>query len=502
MATAPITLNGTEALAAAPTDPVARALALNARAAEQPLYRSKREGVPEARHTSWRITPEPVALPASVLSQLAPLGAHLLAFNKAANELYLDSVKGKAPAWVAELLDAGKPEGVVNFQRMNRLKNELPRVIRPDLVVDESGRLVACELDSIPGGLGQTTGMSLDHAALGGQILGGSAGIVDQMMAMLRDAAGQADPYVAIVVSDEAEDYRAELTYLAERLNAAGLRAVALHPKALVYDGEGFLDAPGGQRIDLIYRFFELFDLANVPKAELILYAVKKNQVAMTPPPKAYLEEKLLFALYHHPALRALWKAKLSPEALAALDALLPETWVVDPTPVPPQAGILGLMPNGLPLTDWRQLADLPKKERAFVLKPSGFSSLAWGSKGVAFGHDLSTEDWKAALENAMAAFPKQPYILQRYTKPVRTSLEHYDFAREALRTIEGRMRLCPYYFVVGQEAHLGGALVTVAPPDKLAIHGMVDAVMAPASALPAPPKMTLVEQLAESQAS
>lgn len=504
MATVPLTLAGSEAPLA--LDPVAKALALNARAAEQPLYRSKRDGVPEARHTSWRITPEPVALPAGVLAQLEGLGGHLLAFTKALNELYLDSVKGKVPAWVAELLDAGKPEAVVTFQRMKRLKGELPRVIRPDLVVDESGRLVACELDSVPGGLGQTSGMAADHAALGGQVLGGAEGIVEQMAAMLRDAAGQEDPFVAIVVSDEGEDYRAELTHLAERLRAIGLRAVCMHPKALVYDGEGFLDAPGGTRIDLIYRFFELFDLANVPKAELMMYAYKKQQVAMTPPPKAYMEEKLSFALYHHPALRPWWKANLSAESLAALDSLLPETWVVDPTPVPPQAGILGLMPNGLPLTDWRQLADLPKKERAFVLKPSGFSKLAWGSHGVAFGHDLSAEDWKAALENAMAAFPKQPYILQRYTKPVKMHVDHYDFVREAMRTVEGRMRLCPYYLVVGDEARLGGALVTVAPPDKLAIHGMVDAVMAPASALPAKaPEAALVELLApgpEAQAS
>lgn len=485
MATAPLP----SAQEAAHLDPVARALALNERAAQQPLYRSHREGVPAGRHTSWRISPEPVALPAAVLGELQGLGAHLLAFNRAANELYLDSVKGKAPAWVAELLDAGKPEGVVSFQRMKRLKGELPRVIRPDLVIDEAGRLVAVELDSIPGGIGQTAGMAADHAALGAEVLGGPDGLIEAMAAMLRDASGQADPYVAIVVSDEAEDYRAELEHLATRLQALGLRAVQRHPKALSYEGEALHDGPGGPKIDLIYRFFELFDLVNVPKAELIMYAVKKQQVAMTPPPKAYLEEKLLFALYHHPGLRPWWKAALAPESLAVLDRLLPPTWVVDPSPVPPQAGILGLLPQGLPLTDWRQLAELPKKERAFVLKPSGFSPLAWGSHGVAFGHDLSTEDWRAALEQAMAAFPKQPYLLQRYTKPVRTALRHYDFARQELRGMEGRMRLCPYYFVVGEEARLGGALVTVAPPDKLAIHGMVDAVMAPASAQAASPQ-------------
>ena len=40
-----------------------------------------------------------------------------------------------------------------------------------------------------------------------------------------------------------------------------------------------------------------------------------------------------------------------------------------------------------------------------------------------------------------------------------------------------GRVRLCPYYFVVGNgdqaRAKLGGVLATVCPADKKIIHGM-----------------------------
>jgi hypothetical protein len=41
-------------------------------------------------------------------------------------------------------------------------------------------------------------------------------------------------------------------------------------------------------------------------------------------------------------------------------------------------------------------------------------------------------------------------------------------------------VRLCPYYFVVGEETRLGGILATVAPADKRVIHGMTDAILAP----------------------
>jgi hypothetical protein len=48
------------------------------------------------------------------------------------------------------------------------------------------------------------------------------------------------------------------------------------------------------------------------------------------------------------------------------------------------------------------------------------------------------------------------------------------------IKEMDGRVRLCPYYFVVGDATRLGGILATVAPADKRLIHGMTDAIMAP----------------------
>ena len=47
---------------------------------------------------------------------------------------------------------------------------------------------------------------------------------------------------------------------------------------------------------------------------------------------------------------------------------------------------------------------------------------------------------------------------------------------------MSGRVRVCPYYFVTGEEVVLGGALATICPSDKKIIHGMADAIMAPCS--------------------
>jgi hypothetical protein len=45
---------------------------------------------------------------------------------------------------------------------------------------------------------------------------------------------------------------------------------------------------------------------------------------------------------------------------------------------------------------------------------------------------------------------------------------------------VDGRLRLCPYYFVVAGQTRLSGALATFCPPDKKIIHGMQDAALLP----------------------
>ena len=188
----------------------------------------------------------------------------------------------------------------------------------------------------------------------------------------------------------------------------------------------------------------------------------------------------MLMGLLHHPALRPFWQKQLGEETMSTLEALFPKTWILDPRPVPPHSVIPGLTISGRPLTNWRDLGALGQKERELVVKPSGFSENAWGSRGVSIGHDMSEADWKAVLEESLGAFDHTPHILQEFHTGAKFSVSYYDFETDRVEKMRGRVRIQPYFFVIEDEAVLGGILATVCPADKKLLHGMVDAVVIP----------------------
>jgi hypothetical protein len=437
----------------------------------------------DASRVAWRLSPEPFPLSPETFGAVERLGADLLKFYRSLAAIYQRSARGTAPAFIAEYLDRGKPDSIVKLGRQNRFKGDIPGVIRPDLILTPGG-FIASELDSVPGGMGFVGAMAQAYCELGYDTIGDTEGIVLGLAAMVASASGIEHPTTAIVVSQESDDYRAELTWLAGAMTAKGLgETYVCRPEEIVFTEEAlFVRLPDGEekKIDVLYRNFELFDLLNVPKQDLLLYAARHNRVKMTPPPKAHLEEKLSFALLHHPALAKLWKAELGVETYDRLRAIFPQTWVLDPRPLPPQASIYDLQAAAEPVQNWSQLVPLGKSERDFVVKPSGFSELAWGSRGVKVANDLTKEEWQMALDDALASYDRTPYILQRFHKGKRVQIPFYDRASDAIANLDGRVRLCPYYFVVGDEVRLGGILATIAPSNKRLIHGMADAIMSP----------------------
>ncbi|MEY2429113.1 MAG: hypothetical protein QOJ40_1998, partial [Verrucomicrobiota bacterium] len=317
----------------------------------------------------WRVSPTPFPLGPELAKELESLGRVLLQFYRAVNLLYRKSVEGKQPEWVARWLDLGKPAELIELQRSPAFKNDVPRVIRPDLLLTEQGISVT-ELDSVPGGIGLTAWLNQTYAKLEQTsgpaaadparpvLIGGADGMLRGFASIFDDA-----PAVHIVVSEEAATYRPEMTWVANQLGSSRFNIRDTNFSAFA-DG------------DAVYRFFELFDAANVPNAKQIFELAAARRIHLTPAPKPIFEEKMLFALLWNRNLQSFWRQELGENFSNRLRRLAPYTWMVDPSPLPPQAAI-----PELNLTDWNQLKTLSQKERDLILKVSGFSPHAWGAR-------------------------------------------------------------------------------------------------------------------------
>ena len=156
--------------------------------------------------------------------------------------------------------------------------------LRPDLLLTEEG-FVMTELDSVPGGIGLTAFLNRLYGGEepGSAILGAGDLMVGNFYAALAALRpGTANPLVALVVSDEASTYRPEMEWLAHQLQLRGRRVFCLRPgNVFPLGGALFFDSGGNpERIDIIYRFFELFDLPNIPAARHIFEAWAAGEVA------------------------------------------------------------------------------------------------------------------------------------------------------------------------------------------------------------------------------
>jgi hypothetical protein len=484
----------------------------------QPLFEAK----------SWQLSPEAWPLTREQVAQLEQIGAACLEFHQALETLYLRSVAGKnllrnkplvAP-WVAEYLDRGKPAALVEHARDSRMRGAFPPVLRPDLLLTDDG-FALTELDSVPGGIGLTAFLNRLYAGEvssssyqlpspadstqnpklktpdpepgAGAILGAGDLMIEAFHQSLAARLPQRrSPLIALVVSEEAATYRPEMQWLAGQLQQQGRRVVCLRPENVFpLGGALFFDAEGTpEKIDLIYRFFELFDLGHIGTAPYFLEAWANGEVVIAPPMRPFQEEKLALALFHHHLLQDFWAENLGGRSLKLLRQLIPMSWIMDPAPLPPGAVLDGPRIGGRALADWPQLGLASQKERELIIKISGFHETAWGARSVVLGSDCSREDWQAGIDQALRLAPTNLHVLQEYRKPRRV---HHPLYRPppaggpatgtpamVVTKAEGRLRLCPYYFVVQGKARLAGALATFCPPDKKIIHGMQDAALLP----------------------
>ena len=425
----------------------------------------------------WLLSPDAFPIDKKFLAELEQLGHRLFVFQRACNQLYQLSIRGKQPEWVARYLDAGKPQELIEFSRRKEIRDDLPRVIRPDLILADEGYIIA-EVDSVPGGIGLTAWLNQTYSTFDKEIIGGAEGMLDGFESVLPNGGD-------IVISQEAATYRPEMEWLAAQLGRKILDAGSgrMPERAGVSDPSYSWRVVAAENYEprdtrAVYRFFELFDLPNIPQIDNALRANAEGHITITPPIKPYLEEKMWFALFWLKPLHEFWRRELGDKYFIKLQEVIPYSWMLDPTPLPQHA----VIPR-LEIHDWHEAAKFSQKDRELLLKVSGFSPLGWGSRGIALGSDLAHAEWERRIEHALATFESSPTIMQRFHKGRLFEHQYWDQGASELKTMKGRVRLCPYYFVEGDRVKLRGALATIAPADKKFLHGMRDAILVPSKA-------------------
>lgn len=408
---------------------------------------------------AWRISPEPFRLSRGEVKTLERLGPLLLRFQRACDLIYRRSRNGSLPGWIADYLDRGKPQELLDLGLASPVIESVPRVIRPDLILTEQG-FTATELDSVPGGIGLTAWLEEIYLRENpsAELIGGDRGMLKGFSSLFTD--GGAD----ILVSEESADYRPEMEWLSSKLDG----------DFPVFDAESY--APSGRDV---YRFFELFDLPNIPGALELGKAVAAGEVDIASPFKPWMEEKMWAALFWSHPLKEVWRRELRDGNWKRLQSLFPMSWVVDPAEVPHHA----VIPE-LGIQHFSEMKQFSQTERDLVLKLSGFNERAWGSRSVTIGQDASQEEWGNAVDEAIESFDYSPFVLQRFHGGKLVEHPWLNPETGKIEVMEGRVRLCPYYFVApdGKNVTLGGVLATICPSDKKVLHGMRDAILVPCS--------------------
>lgn len=407
----------------------------------------------------WLLSPEPLALESAIIDELEVLGALLAKFAVKANNLYFASRDQSAPGWISRALDSGKPQSIVELGCSATFRNEVPRLIRPDVLLTDDG-LKVTEIDSLPGGIGLTAWLNQLYSDFGWPVVGGGRGMIDGFERVLDSG--------KVFISREAQDYRPEMEWILAQMDSTEGKVEERLVDTWKYDLMR-------DKTKTAYRYFELWDLDNVENVSAFERLAVSGETVFTPPMKAFFEEKLWLALLWSPGLRAQWSETLGSEGFERFRQFVPQGWILDPAPIPHFAEY-----PGLGIQNWDELKAFSQKDRRLVLKISGFSQQAWGSRGVYIGHDLPGHEWRQVIDRALEQFPDAPHILQIFHQAKIIEHPFYDRDTGEVRIMNGRARLCPYYFVGENRVTLAGILAAICPKDKKLIHGMTDAILVP----------------------
>lgn len=379
----------------------------------------------------WWIAADPFELPPQTIAALRRAASVLPRFFAAANKLfYADGTvrkrleKRHAPAYA--WLNRAQPAA-------------LPRLIRPDVVLDAAWQPKFVELEITVCARYELMVMAEHYG------VDQSRGLLKCYVDMInRHWPGKTLALLAAPcrawpdVADEGREFAANLV-------RAGLNVVTITDENIAhlrFDGKRLWLSQRDRApiaIDVIDRFMDIYEIAELrhPGMAAVLDAYLAGAVQDINTCKQFLDEKEWLALYWEPGLRQWWQDELGAEDDALLRRMLPRTWRL-------VENLQLELPDGSWMP-WQRLGELPPVQRMFVLKESGTSETSSGAKSLRVLHELSAQEVLATLAAALDS--DVPHIIQVTVDSPRISFTALDPNRhEVVRQDGARIKLSVFY--------------------------------------------------------
>ncbi len=403
--------------------PEQRVHAINEAAKGFVWYDSERKSeVPQESHLPFRISPEPFALPQELREQLPRYTDAVVSFYNFCDDFF--STCSENDPWF-DYVFRNKPERL----RQERSRPGRHLFLRPDFILTEGAPMLV-ELETSPFGFGLSSFLTTAYQKEGCTVMGNPDSIARAFREHCNRIDGRHRPSFAFVLTEHTKRYDGQLRYVSALLAQQGMESHVWNSRDVTADGNTL--SADGDRADFLYRGFYLHEMESDPQLRKLVEQMADRTI---PPLKAHLEEKALLALVWDPAHEQRLRDAVGHDHFAALRECVPPTWVVDPKRIPD--ALRGQVQK------WPDLAKQSRKQRQYVLKPSGFTTHSSWSRGVQFLHKMSSQKIHESFEHVLAS--PTTYILQEFREGKRFSQPYYDFADGTLHEMHGKVRFTPY---------------------------------------------------------
>lgn len=328
------------------------------------------------------------------------------------------------------------------FQEVSRVRGDDPKYIflRPDILVTEAG-LKICEIETSV--FGFSLGLFLSKNITVPHMIGNTERAIQLFCQRWKEHTGKTSG--TFVYTDHSDSFTGQLSDLAQTCREYGVDMTVRH----VQEAERFpQNAP-------FYRCFYWHERSSDYRVSQFC----KTHSNIIPSGSDIYEGKQMLVLWHNPFLREL----MTSNEQKMLDNFFLPTWLITPH-VPKDFSIK--------ISEWFDLAELPKSQRQFVVKRVGNHPDASWSRSVVFLHKRTRKEVHYILQRAL--LEPGEWVIQRFYGNKKYTIRHSNQDMTEVQEMKGRIRITPYYDFQTGELLVAKATIR---RDTLFIHGATDSV-------------------------